>query len=813
MKVTKRMINELPIDRKENILNKISIFEETLLKNKSLSNIQKGFWIRNIKGTDVYKFRVNSGDRILFKYIDNEIYFISYCKHDDQVRVARNYKNGSQLLDFKIDKSVYIEENIDFEIDKSIINETYAKLSEIKRELVIDDEYISISIDEGNKEDMNLLSEEQFECLSNQSYSSLILGCAGSGKTMIAIRKLLMNNELNLESVYISSSKKIIERTKEFYYTFNNNFKNVKFYNYKDLCKKILNFENKTIIDYEDFKLWLTQYTRLLKCINNIDIKKVWIEIRTNIKGNGYLLNLNEYLYNCKSSYNLDERKVFYKISCEYNNWLKRNGYYDDNDLAIMAIDKIGNKKYDFVIFDEVQELTKIQSKLILKLSKDMKNTMFLGDLNQNINIEKFNKNFIKEILFENNLNLKEFYINKNYRSSRGIINWINKFNEIRNSKFKSIGAIYEEKEKVFKDGNKPKIVSNLKYEKELFEKVNDDADSIIVVYENEDKEELRKIGYSIGRVFSIEEVRGLEYENIYCYNIVYRLKDLWEEIFKGNLKVNEVNKIYFNAIYIAVTRGKKNVCFIEHGETILINYLNKYLDEVKNENELFLEIQGTVELNKWIIEAKKLEKSENYYQAAEAYKKAGRFKDADICLEALERKLSYENNEENSRYIIIELDNNELIKENILNILNELNIKNKVLMQGYVDIFTYYTNGYGFRKEEIYIYDGKNLNEICEKIYQILNKNIVNKKKFIIKTCFYNNGKVIVGKESKEDMLIKFHNNSIEIKARRCEKIRNIDKLLDNNNKLNTISDRIRYENKYRDMDSDDILKFIFNK
>lgn len=127
----------------------------------------------------------------------------------------------------------------------------YERLEEIKQTSLIEDEYICVSIDE---DEMEFLSLEQYECLSNRNNQPfLIFGCAGSGKTVIAIRKLLLNSEENLKSIYITCSNMIVDRTKNIYYRFAEKDDNTSFYTLRSLCFKIIGNENSIVIGYRDF--------------------------------------------------------------------------------------------------------------------------------------------------------------------------------------------------------------------------------------------------------------------------------------------------------------------------------------------------------------------------------------------------------------------------------------------------------------------------------------------------------------------------------------------------------------------------------
>ncbi|MEG1285290.1 MAG: AAA family ATPase [Romboutsia sp.] len=822
MKYTEQLLKDIPIEKKDTILNKMRTFEKILLESKSLVSIPKGFWIIKIAGTDVYKFRVSSGHRVLFKYKNKEIIFIRYCNHDQQTRDAKNYNNGSSIIELEfnldIDKTVYEEDEIDLIINESINNEVYTKLSIIENELVIDDEYIGLSIDECTDEEMKFLSKEQYKCIANINKPTIVLGCAGSGKTMIAIRKLILNNDLNVKTAYITSSRMIVDKTRGIYSKFIKENDNVNFYTYREICNDILGFSDNIIIDYDDFHEWLTNYTSLLKGIAEINIREIWIEIKTLIKGGRDTLERDEYLYKSNSHYDLKTRNIVYKIATEYNIWLKRNSYYDDNDLAILAINKIKqDTRFDYVIYDEVQEMTRLQSELIIRLSNNINNVMLLGDLNQNINIERFDYDFIKDIIFKNGSILGEEFIYKNYRNSSQLIQWINRFKEIKNSKFKSLGKLYEEGEIAIKDGNKPRIIYSLNYEETFFKRIDNDTKSIVIVADKEDKEKLKEKGYPIGRIFSVEDIRGLEYDNVYCYNLMFKFKDIWDKVLLDTSKSPEINRIYFNMLYIAVTRSKYNICFIEDESTTIGEYLNEYWDRIYSEDDILSELIEVVDANKWLEEARKLEKSENYYQASEAYKKAGRVEDVDFCLRALARKISYKNNEENPSFIVIQ--SKCITRYEIIESLRELKTNYNATLQGYVDITVYYSHMSGARTERIYIYNGDNHEKVSNDIYEVVNKPIISKDRLIIKACLYNEGIPITLKADNKDILIDFLDKNLTSMSFYCEDMRIVsdvlkqveEETLDNiGHNINNHATRLRNEKKYENKNVDDILDFI---
>lgn len=723
-KFYKKLANERDKRKRELIVNKMKSFEIILLKSKSKSDIPKAIWIRRIVGTNIYKFRVNSGDRILFQYIEgedeNRILFLDFCNHDSQIRTAKNQVLCMSTVGLEIDdKYEYKEDDFDKEIDEEINNDIYGRLETLKQNSVIEDEYICVSIDEG---DMEFLSFEQYECISNRNkQSDLILGCAGSGKTVVAIRKLILNKEENLKSIYITCSNMIVDRVKNLYYRFIEKDNMTSFYTLRNLCFEIIGLKNPIIIEYKDFYEWFFNYALVKEYTNKVDVREIWIEIFSLIKGTAGkkqnskelegIISEDEYYNSEESHHDLKTRKIIYRIARIYQYWLKNNKYYDDNDLAMLSLKKITSKyKYDYVIYDEIQDLTELQLNFIYSIARNVNNIMLIGDIDQSINISKLNLDFLKNMTYESNSKLSEKFIIKNYRNGSETINWINAFKQIKFSKFKSMGKNFEQEEEYIKEGTKPKIIYNVKNQIKILSNVDEDVNSIIIVPDESDKKELENMGYTLGRVFSVEDVRGLEYDNIYCYNILSKFNYIWEKVLSNNSKLEDIYRIYFNMVYIAVTRAKNKVVFIEKNIPVLDSILGKHWDKIDYESEIAMNankikiipwykgfvlgtkssvqenefdedtskapepesfkesaaasiggfigtlisgglvggILGIEKVDEWSQEAEKLEKTENHYQAAYAYKKAGREADAQRCLREHEVKLNYEVNIQN---------------------------------------------------------------------------------------------------------------------------------------------------------------------
>lgn len=835
MNYTSNILDELPLEKRSVILKKMRIFEELLLSNISISGIPKGFWIKRIYGTDIYKFRVNSGDRILFKYINDnkqrKIIFISYCNHDKQIRRGKNidthnlkFISDESYLD--IDINEYKEDDFDIKIDNYIKAEVYGALQEIKNELVIEDEYIALSIEENNEKDLKFLSIQQYECIENNKNPLLILGCAGSGKTNIGIRKLILNNKFKVRSAYITCSDMIKNKVKCLYNKLEADCDYISFYTLQEICLHILHYKEDNIIEYYDFFNWFNNNNFVRKYKFDFSTIEIWVEINSIIKGkmsSQKIMTFDEYSNVLDSSFDFKNKKKIYKIASLYQSWLNENNYYDANDLAFEAVKKIEeNFKYDYIVYDEFQELTEKQIYLVLELSRNKSNIMLMGDINQTLNIDRINFKFINNKLYDNIYKLVYKNINKNYRNSFEVVEWINKLKEIKNSKFISNGKEFEMNDVSVKNGNKPIITYSLKDKDTFFNKADNIINGIVVVADEEDKLELKKKGYKIGRIFTIHEVRGLEYENIYCYNIISKFDKIWEMILNNTEKSKNINNIYFNMLYISATRAKKNLFFIEEKETEINRILDKYCNLIEDENII---LNGFIEgftKEMWLKEAQKLESEKRYYQAYEAYIKSEERKKAELCLSAYNRKIQYENINKFTAFIFIK--SSKIDKEEIEEILLTIYDRYEIIIKGYITIYRYDILIRNLYSVEKYINNDKDISELAQIIASEITSNEFSKKQLYIKCCFYKNEepvdiKLLLGKNY-EDIRIIYDNDNIIVEECNLSYIRNIDKERIEQKKLNKTILGDSFDNellieerkaKYENKTADDILKFIF--
>lgn len=85
--------------------------------------------------------------------------------------------------------------------------------------------------------------------------------------------------------------------------------------------------------------------------------------------------------------------------------------------MAIRELELDNIEKYDFIVVDELQDLTEKQIYLLYKLVKNPENVLFSGDFNQTMNATYFNTHRIKSLFTLKSKDIK-FYEKRGYDSN-----------------------------------------------------------------------------------------------------------------------------------------------------------------------------------------------------------------------------------------------------------------------------------------------------------------------------------------------------------------------------------------------------------
>lgn len=426
--------------------------------------------------------------------------------------------------------------------------------------------------------------DETQEAIYRQPAPLIIIGSAGSGKTALTLEKL---KHAEGEVLYVTHSAYLAQSARGLYYSngFEHTGQEATFFSYREFIESI-HVPIGREAHWRDFSSW---FARIKAAFKDIDGHQAFEEIRGVIAaGANGILNRGDYLSLGvrQSIFAIDQRDKLYDLFEKYRTWLVESKLYDLNLIA-QEWQVLAAPRYDFVVVDEVQDLTTIQLSLILKTLKKAGHFLLCGDSNQIVHPNFFSWGQVKS-LFWNDPRLAERQelrvLSANFRNGLEATRTANQLLKIKQQRFGSIDresnflvqAVGGEAGQVALMTDKDAVM------RELDQKVRFSTQFAVLVMRDEDKAEARK-HFATPLLFSIHEAKGLEYENIILYRFVSDHRSEFNEIVDGVNKNSlaaetldyrrardktdkslEVYKFFVNALYVALTRAIKNLFILE---------------------------------------------------------------------------------------------------------------------------------------------------------------------------------------------------------------------------------------------------------
>ena len=462
----------------------------------------------------------------------------------------------------------------------------------------------------------------------------IIIGSAGSGKTVLTLEKI---KTLKGKILYITRSPYLVQSSANLYYAnhYENEEQEIEFLSYKEFLETLRIIDGREI-DYRTFEGWFIRHR------NTVQIKdahKLYEEFGGVITGSCVdkeFLSREEYLsLGVRQSVFLnEEREQAYTLFEKYLAFLKENNYYDVNIISYHWLSHC-KPEYDFIVIDEVQDITNVQLFLILKSLSNVNHFILCGDSNQVVHPNFFSWANVKTLFYKNDLSSTAVHIlHTNYRNSPQITEAANKLLKIKNLRFGSIDkeSSYLVNSIASRKGEVTLIEDNGKNRTEMNNKTKGSTKFAVVVMRSEDKAEAKKI-FQTPLLFSVHEAKGLEYENVILLNFISDYGKEFneisgsvsaEDINAGELtysrakdktdKSHEVYKFYVNSLYVAITRAVSNLYLIESSPN---HHLLKLLGLQQISQQVNIQARASSQED-WKKEARKLELQGKLEQAEE---------------------------------------------------------------------------------------------------------------------------------------------------------------------------------------------------
>ncbi|MGC4063833.1 MAG: AAA family ATPase [Polyangiaceae bacterium] len=521
--------------------------------------------VKKLSVEDFYRARLDASNRLLLKFVE----------HDGKraclaLEIIRNHAyDKSRFLrgaPFEPDK---IE--LPSEVDSSEVVATPVRYLHPNRSRVeILDKPISF--------------DDTQDAVMRTAPPILLVGSAGSGKTAVALSKL---REVKGEVAYVTQSAYLAENASRIYrsHEYAREDQEAVFLSQRELLESIRVPEGRPVT-YSDFSGF---FSRMRQQCRFADAHQVFEEIRgvlTSRPEGPLTIEQYQALGIKQSIFAQGERTTIYSVFEKYRSWLRDTGLYEPNLVAHEYLHR-AMPRFDFIVVDEVQDVTNVELALILKLLREPSKFVLCGDSNQIVHPNFFSWSSVKSHFFREesrDASLALSVIDVNYRNARTITELANALLKVKHARFGSIDR--ESNQLIRPVASEMGVVEGLSAKddvvRDLNQKTRRSTQFAVIVLRDEDKPEA-KLKFDTPLVFSVHEAKGLEYPNVILYRMISGERQSYAEIADGVTQADlqreelnysrardksdkslEVYKFFINALYVAVTRATTAVYLIE---------------------------------------------------------------------------------------------------------------------------------------------------------------------------------------------------------------------------------------------------------
>jgi hypothetical protein len=412
----------------------------------------------------------------------------------------------------------------------------------------------------------------------------VVIGGAGSGKTALTLEKL---KNVDGEVLYVTHSAYLAQNARDLYYAhgFERDAQDAVFFSYREFLES-LRVPAGREVTWRDFAAW---FARVRQGFRDIDPHQAFEEMRGVIaaQAGGYLgRDAYAALGVRQSIFPEGDRHRLYDLFERYRAWLAEAKLFDPSLVAQDWL-TLAAPRYDFVVVDEVQDLTPAQLLLILRTLKAPSGFLLCGDSNQIVHPNFFSWSRVKTLFWrDEQLGARQRLrvLRANFRNGEQVTRVANTLLKIKHQRFGSV-----DRESSFlveavggESGSVTLLADKDSVKRALDDQTRRSTSVAVLVLREEDKAEARRF-FRTPLVFAIHEAKGLEYESIVLHRFISDQRAAFAEVAAGvvaadlgvdeldyhrardkNDKSLEVYKFYVNALYVALTRAIRHVYLVE---------------------------------------------------------------------------------------------------------------------------------------------------------------------------------------------------------------------------------------------------------
>lgn len=413
----------------------------------------------------------------------------------------------------------------------------------------------------------------------------VITGPAGSGKTALILEKM---KQAGSSALYVSLSPWLVSSARNLYYAGRNedDERLVTFLSFREFLES-LHIPPGREVTTAEFERWFSRRCRGTPFRNAHAMLEEFRGVLTASVSTAPALSPEEYmaLGLRQSIFPPEQRAAVYALFERYSAWLKDENLYDLNLLSHRYLERI-TPAYDFLLIDEVQDMTAVQIHLLLQSLTAPGAFLLCGDANQIVHPNFFSWSALKTLFFEHRGLMSGDYLrvlNTGYRNAPQITRLAGQLLKLKQCRFGAVDreSYWHPESRSVQQGDIILLPDTEAVRQQFNEKTGRSVRHAVIVMHAEQKQLARRI-FSTPLVFSVQEAKGLEYENVILFNMVSdearMFRDICGDMTPGDLRQPgkysrgkdkrdrslELYKFYINALYVAMTRATRNVYLLE---------------------------------------------------------------------------------------------------------------------------------------------------------------------------------------------------------------------------------------------------------
>ena len=437
--------------------------------------------------------------------------------------------------------------------------------------------------------DKPIMFDDDQEAVHRLRAPVVLVGSAGSGKTAVTLAKL---REAAGRVLYVTQSAYLAQSARALYnaHGYENPAQEPEFLSYREFLET-LRVPSGRELGFRDFVGWFERHRATTRALGDLDAHALFEEFRGVISAPATgPLSLPDYLAlgARQSLLTSAERATAYTLFERYVGWLGDAGVFDLN-LTAHAWRALAQPSYDFVVIDEVQDLTAVQLSLVLACLKEPGQFWLCGDANQIVHPNFFSWAAVRSLFWQGlageaaqRQTLQ--VLQANFRNTQRVTALANALLKIKQARFGSIDreSNYLVRSTTTELGEVRLLAATNANLLALDAATRASTQFAVLVLRDEDKAAARAHWHT-PLVFSVQEAKGLEYPHVVLAGLVSGQRTAYAELCDGvspadllreeldyrrgrdkGDKSSELYKFYVNALYVAMTRAVQTLTLVE---------------------------------------------------------------------------------------------------------------------------------------------------------------------------------------------------------------------------------------------------------